>query len=69
MLRIKGTSASRKRRETTTAHMAAEEEREAQRYARAFARVRLVRAWIAAAAAIVAMLSAYVPLLERIARW
>ena len=37
-------------------------------YAAAFARVRLVRAWIAAAAALVAMLYAYVALLERVVR-
>ena len=42
--------------------------REAERYAGAFARVRLVRAWIAAAAAMVAMLYAYVALLERVVK-
>jgi len=41
---------------------------EVERYAGAFARVRLVRAWIAAAAAMVAMLYAYVALLERVVR-
>ena len=41
---------------------------EAERYAAAFARVRLVRAWIAAAAAMVAMLYAYVALLERVVK-
>ena len=41
---------------------------EAERYAGAFARVRLVRAWIAVAAALVAMLYAYVALLERVVR-
>ena len=41
---------------------------EAERYAGAFARVRLVRAWIAAAAAMVAMLYAYVALLERVVK-
>ena len=41
---------------------------DAERYAGAFARVRLVRAWIAAAAALVAMLYAYVALLERVVR-
>ena len=41
---------------------------EAERYAGAFARVRLVRAWIAAAAAMVAMVYAYVALLERVVR-
>lgn len=43
-------------------------ENEIERYAGAFARVRLVRAWIAAAAAMVAMLYAYVALLERVVR-
>ena len=37
-------------------------------YAGAFARVRLVRAWIAAVAALVTMLYAYVALLERVIR-
>ena len=37
-------------------------------YAAAFARVRLVRAWIAAAAALVAVLSAYVAVIERVMR-
>lgn len=37
----------------------------AEQYVSAFARVRLVRAWIAAAAALVAMLYAFVALLER----
>ena len=41
---------------------------EAERYAAAFARVRLVRAWIAAVAAMVAMLYAYVALLERVVK-
>jgi hypothetical protein len=41
---------------------------EVERYAGAFARVRLVRAWIAAAAAMVAMLYGYVALLERVVR-
>ena len=40
----------------------------AEQYAAAFARVRLVRAWIAAAAAMVALLYGYVALLERLAR-
>jgi hypothetical protein len=35
-------------------------------YTDAFARVRLVRAWIAAVSALVAMVSGYVALLERI---
>ena len=43
-------------------------ERGAEEYAAAFARVRLVRAWIAAAAALVAMLYGYVALLERVVR-
>jgi hypothetical protein len=41
---------------------------EVERYAGAFARVRLVRAWIAAAAALVAMLYGYVALLERVVK-
>ena len=69
MLLIKRTSASRKRVEATPVRAKSEGEREAKRYAGAFARVRLVRAWIAALAAIVAMLSTYVTLLERIERW
>ena len=39
-----------------------------ERYAGAFARVRLVRAWIAAAAAMLTMLYGYVALLERVVR-
>jgi hypothetical protein len=35
-------------------------------YAAAFERVRLVRAWIAAAAALVAVLSGYVAVIERV---
>ena len=68
MLRIKRTSASRKRVEATPARVVAAEEREAKRYAGAFARVRLVRAWIAAAAAMVGMLYGYVTLLERVVK-
>jgi hypothetical protein len=47
-----------------------EQEREATRakYAAAFERVRLVRAWIAAAAALVAVISAYVAVIERVVR-
>ena len=45
-----------------------EGEGEAERYAGAFARVRPVRAWIAAATAMVAMLYGYVALLERVVR-
>ena len=40
----------------------------AEQYAAAFARVRLVRAWIAAAAAMVALLYGYVTMLERLIR-
>ena len=45
-------------------------EREATRekYAAAFERVRLVRAWIAAAAALVAVISAYVAVIEKVVR-
>ena len=43
-------------------------EGKAEEYAGAFARVRLVRAWIAAAAALVAMLYGYVALLERVVK-
>jgi hypothetical protein len=39
-----------------------------EQYAGAFARVRLVRAWVAAAAALVAMLMGFVALLERLTR-
>ena len=41
---------------------------EVEQYAGAFARVRLVRAWIAAAAAMVGMLYAFVALLERVVK-
>ena len=41
---------------------------EVDRYADAFVRVRLVRAWIAAAAAMLTMLFGYVALLERVLR-
>ena len=41
---------------------------EVKQYADAFARVRLVRAWIAAAAAMLTMLYGYVTLLERVVR-
>ena len=45
-------------------------EREGTRdkYAEAFERVRLVRAWIAAAAALVAVISTYVAVIERVMR-
>jgi RHS repeat-associated protein len=69
MLRVKRTSASRERVKATPSRVAAAGEREAKRYAGAFTRVRLVRAWIAALAAIAAVLSGYVTLLERIERW
>ena len=39
-----------------------------EQYAGAFARVRLVRAWVAAAAALVGMLMAFEALLERLTR-
>jgi hypothetical protein len=45
-----------------------DESGDARKYAGAFARVRLVRAWVAAAAALVAVLSAYVTLLERLVK-
>lgn len=69
MTRMKRTS--RTRAETTPARVKGEgeSEAEAKRYEGAFARVRLVRAWITIVAAILAMLSAYVPLLERVERW
>jgi len=68
MLRMQRTSASGKRGEATPVRAASEGEREAKPYAQAFARVRLVRAWIAAAAALVAVLYSYVALLERMVR-
>lgn len=61
MTRMKRTS--RERLETPR------EDGNAERYTGAFARVRLVRAWIAVAAAVVAMLYAYLALLERLVRW
>jgi hypothetical protein len=42
--------------------------RSRENYAAAFERVRLVRAWIAAAAALVAVLSGYVAVIERVMR-
>ena len=39
-----------------------------EKYAAAFERVRLVRAWIAAAAALVTVISAYVAVIERVLR-
>ena len=41
---------------------------EVERYAGAFERVRLVRAWIAAAAAMVTVLGGFVALLERVVK-
>ena len=68
MMRAK--RASRQRVEKTRARAkGAEGEREAARYAGAFARVRLVRAWIAAVAAVASMVSPYVALLERLLKW
>ena len=55
----------------TRAGRVAEQEREKRmpdEYAGPFERVRLVRAWIAAAAALVAMLYGYVALLERVVK-
>lgn len=72
------TKTSRKRTATRGARAAttparAEEERGAdegaEQYAGAFARVKLVRAWVAVTAAVVAMLFAYVALLERVVKW
>ena len=51
-----------------TAAPRAEVERAPDDYTGAFARVRLVRAWIAAVAALVAMLYGYVALLDRVIR-
>jgi hypothetical protein len=51
-----------------TAAPLAKVERPTNAYAGAFARVRLVRAWIAAVAALVTMLYGYVTLLERVIR-
>ena len=45
-----------------------EHEAAREKYAAAFERVRLVRAWIAAAAALVAVISAYVTVIERVLR-
>ena len=67
MTRVK--RASPQRSEQTPARAKGEVEREAEQYAGAFARVRLVRAWIAALAAIVAVLSTFLVLLERVVRW
>lgn len=45
-----------------------EKEATRDKYSEAFERVRLVRAWIAAAAALVAVISAYVAVIERALR-
>ena len=45
-----------------------EETGDVRQYAAAFARVRLVRAWVAVAAAIVAVLSTCLTLVERFAK-
>ena len=63
MTRMKRAGASRRSEETP-----ARGKGEAERYATAFARVRLVRAWITVVAAILAVLSAYVPLMERVVK-
>ena len=59
---------STRQSKSETASPRAEMEPATDEYAGAFARVRLVRAWIAAAAALVAMLYGYVALLERVIR-
>ena len=71
MTRMKRAGASRKRVETAPVEAKGEGagKGEAERYAGAFERVRLVRAWIAVVAAVVAMASAYVNLLERVDGW
>jgi hypothetical protein len=68
MTRMKRAEASRKRTDTAPARAKTEGNTEEQQYAGAFARARLVRAWIAVVAALVAVLYAYVALLERVAR-
>ena len=45
-----------------------ERETAREKYAAAFERVRLVRAWIGAAAALVTVISAYVAVIERVLR-
>src|SRR5688572_27226641 len=63
MTRMRRTSRTRRETAETTsarAKVKGTEKREAARYAGAFARVRLVRAWIAAVAAIASMVSPYV---------
>lgn len=69
MMRAKRASRQRVEKPRARAKGAKEGEREAERYAGAFARVRLVRAWIAAVAAIASMVSPYVALLERLLKW
>jgi hypothetical protein len=60
------TMMARKPRDMRAAKPVVSEEGGVEQYAAAFARVRLVRAWIAAAAALVALLYGYVALLERV---
>jgi hypothetical protein len=65
-MKVTRTSGARRRVE----HVAeqAREKRGGDEYAAAFTRVRLVRAWIAAAAALVAVLYSYVALFERVVK-
>src|SRR5690349_12275657 len=67
---VEGTESERRRRAMRMSRKRAvkSEARGVGRYADAFARVRLVRAWIAAAAAMLTMLYGYVTLLERVVR-
>ena len=65
---MKATRTSEVRKRVEQAAAQVREERGGDEYARAFARVRLVRAWIAAAAALVAVLYSYVALLERVVK-
>jgi RHS repeat-associated protein len=69
MMRAKRASRQRVEKPRARAKGAKDGEREAERYAGAFARVRLVRAWIAAVAAVASMVSPYVALLERLLKW
>ena len=65
---MKVTRRSGARRQVEQAAKQERKERGGAEYAAAFERVRLVQAWIAAAAALVAMLSGYVALLERVVK-
>ena len=71
-VRIPRTTLARERptkhSKSETAAPRADVKRTTDDYAGAFARARLVRAWIAVAAAFVAMLYGYVALLERVIR-